>query len=477
MNEREFQAYHQKSDLLCKALTEMGQLCADMNLAEQNAKMNQLEEQIREHRFSVGIMGEFRRGKSTVINALLGENVMPSDIRPCSATLNRVTYGDTKKAVINMKDGKSERIPIEELPRYVTKLEEYEDMAADVEEATVYYPSPFCKDGVDIIDTPGLNDDERMDKVSNEVVPKLDVLVMTLVPDSPFSISEARFVRDTLLTSDLSRMIFLVNKIDMVDEDERETLLAEIRKRIQEKTLDEMKNLIGETSEEYKKAQRILNNISLYAISARDSLKGKLKGNAMLLEESGAVEFEDALTEMLTGERAALELGHAYSLLCSTAAQVESELKSRRSALDMTAADFQQKRDTLIDAKNKTMADKEQKAAELDANEEALKTSLLEKANSFYSEMEVDLKNRIDDRSVQWDVGRLTDTKYQALVSGQLQQKLGDEISEQMKAFSVRAIQDLEQSVGKDTAAISEFTSEVAKTMHGIVHQLSLIHI
>lgn len=84
-----------------------------------------------------------------------------------------------------------------------------------------------------------------MDKVSREVVPKLDVLIMTIVPDSPLSISEARFVRDTLLTNDLSRMIFLVNKIDMVDEEDRDTLLAEIRKRIQEKPLDEMKNLMS----------------------------------------------------------------------------------------------------------------------------------------------------------------------------------------------------------------------------------------
>lgn len=470
MNEKEFKAYHQKCETLTNALEDMGQLCANMNLVEQNTKLKELGDQLREHRFSVGIMGEFRRGKSTVINSLLGEKVMPSDIRPCSATMNRVTYGDEKSAVISMKDGKSERISIEELPRYVTKLEEYDDVAANVEEATVYYPSRFCEDGVDIIDTPGLNDDERMDRVSREVVPKLDVLVMTLVPDSPFSISEARFVRDTLLTNDLSRMIFLVNKIDMVDEDERDTLLAEIRKRIQEKTLDEMKNLMGETSDVYQNAQKVLNNISIYAISARDSLKGKLKNKTALIEESGAVEFENALTEMLTGERAALELGHACSILCSTAVQVQNELNTRRTALDMSAEEFQQKQDALEHAKQQILDEENRKLEELAANEEKLKSDLLKNAESYYGEMEVYLKNMVESKSSEWDKKRLSDSKYQALVTGQLQQKLGDEITEQMKAFSVRTIRELEQVIGKDTAAISEFTSEVAKTMMSVVH-------
>ena len=470
MNEREFELYRQKTEIMTAALTGMGQLCEDMNLKDQSEKMKELSDQLLAHRFAVGVMGEFRRGKSTVINSLLGENVMPSDIRPCSATMNRVTYGEEKKAVISMKDGKQEKISIEELPRYVTKLEEYEDMAANVDEATVYYPSRFCKDGVDIIDTPGLNDDERMDKVSREVVPKLDGLIMTIVPDSPFSISEARFVRDTLLTNDLSRMIFLINKIDMVDEEDRDTLLAEIRKRIQEKTLDEMKNLMGEQSEVYQNAKKVLNNISIYPISARDSLKGKLRGKPALVEESGAAAFENALTEMLTGERAALELGHACSILCNTAVQIQSELNSRHAALDMSAREFEEKQSALEEAKRKTIDEADQKIKELDSNAEELKTRLRKKAEDYYSEMEVYLKNIIDSRASEWDRKRMSDPQYQAMVTGQIQEKIKDEIGEQMKAFTVRTIGEMEQYIGKDAENISEFTSEVAKKMNGIIH-------
>ena len=99
----------------------------------------------------------------------------------------------------------------------MTKLdEEKEAQAAKVEEAVVYYPCKFCQNGVDIVDTPGLNDDERMTRITEEIIPKLDVVIMVLVPDNPFSISEADFVLNKLMTSDLGRLLFLVNKIDTV---------------------------------------------------------------------------------------------------------------------------------------------------------------------------------------------------------------------------------------------------------------------
>lgn len=470
MNERGFDAYHERQGIVSAALTDMGQLCTDMNLSDQSAKMQELALQIRDHRFAVGVMGEFRRGKSTVINALLGEKVMPSDIRPCSATMNRVTFGEEKSATITMKDGSTEKIAIEDLPKYVTKLEEYGDVAADVEEATVFFPSRFCRDGVDIIDTPGLNDDERMDKVSRDVVPKLDVLIMTLVPDSPFSISEARFVRDTLLTNDISRMIFLVNKIDMVDEEDREALLTEIRKRIQEMTLGEMEKLMGSASDVYQNAKRVLNDISIYPISARDSLKGKLKDKPLLVKESGAVEFEDALTKMLTGERAAIELGHACSLLYSIGVQVQGELDTRNAALDMSAEEFEKKQAALEEATKKTQDEETLKMAQLSQNEETLKEATLAKARAYYGEMESHLKDMIDAHADGWDMARMSDPQYQALVTGQVQEKIKDAIGEQMKAFTVRTIEEMEISIGQDARSVSDFTAEVAQNLMSIIH-------
>lgn len=59
--------------------------------------------------FTTAVVGEFKRGKSTFINALLGKEILPSDILPCSATLNRVKYSLTPSVTVTFKDGHEEQ--------------------------------------------------------------------------------------------------------------------------------------------------------------------------------------------------------------------------------------------------------------------------------------------------------------------------------------------------------------------------------
>ena len=196
-------------------LVQMQKIAQEMNLEETAKQLENRRKKLEARKFAVGILGEFKRGKSTVINSLLEKEIMPADILPTSATMNRVTYDMQPHVKLKMRDGSTMEIGIDDLPNYVTKLdEEKEAQAAKVEEAVVYYPCKFCQNGVDIVDTPGLNDDERMSRITEEIIPKLDVVIMVLVHDSPFSSSEADFVMNKLMTSDLGRILFLVNKID-----------------------------------------------------------------------------------------------------------------------------------------------------------------------------------------------------------------------------------------------------------------------
>ena len=205
-----------------QGMASLEQVCGELDLKEHAATLKTTRDRMKSQVFSVGIMGEFRRGKSTVINALLRKEIVPSDIVPTSATLNYIRWDTRPRAEIHFKDGASKEIGIDELSAYVTKItKESEQMAATVEDAVVHYPCEFCQNGVQIVDTPGLNDDERMSTISEKVIPTLDAIIMVLVPDSPFSMTEAEFVRSKVMTSDLGRIIFVLNKIDTIDEEDR----------------------------------------------------------------------------------------------------------------------------------------------------------------------------------------------------------------------------------------------------------------
>ena len=216
-NDARYTSYQNMVTQVNTGLVQMQKVAVAMKLEETGKKLEESRKKLESRNFSVGILGEFKRGKSTVINSLLEQEIMPADILPTSATMNRVTYDMEPHVELEMRDGSRLEIGIDQLPDYVTKLdEEKEAQAAKVEEAVVYYPCKFCQNGVDIVDTPGLNDDERMTRITEEIIPKLDVVIMVLVPDNPFSISEADFVLNKLMTSDLGRLLFLVNKIDTV---------------------------------------------------------------------------------------------------------------------------------------------------------------------------------------------------------------------------------------------------------------------
>ena len=122
-----------------------------------------------------------------------------------TAAITRVTYSEEKRISVLCKDGTRESATIGQLAGFATKrdAERAERNAENVEDAVVYYPTPFCQNGVQIVDTPGLNDDERMTAISENVIPTLDAIIMVIVPQSPFSASEAESVRSKVMTSDL----------------------------------------------------------------------------------------------------------------------------------------------------------------------------------------------------------------------------------------------------------------------------------
>ena len=119
--------------------------------------------------FRLLVLGDLKRGKSTLLNALLGDKLLPSDVNPCTAILTILRYGTEKQVTLFFKnDRPPQKLDIKTFAReYTIDPDEAKTLAArnqlafpEVDYAAIEYPLPLLKKGIEIIDTPGLNDTE-----------------------------------------------------------------------------------------------------------------------------------------------------------------------------------------------------------------------------------------------------------------------------------------------------------------------------
>ena len=447
-----------------EGMASLGDVCSELGLKEYADSLEKSRDHMKNRVFSVGVMGEFRRGKSTVINALLGRDIVPSDIVPTSATLNCIRWDAAPRADIIFKDGTSREVPVDDLSKYITKItKESEEVAATVDRSIVYYPCPFCQNGVEIVDTPGLNDDERMTAISEQVIPTLDAIIMVLVPDSPFSQSEAEFVRTKVMTSDLGRIIFVVNKIDNIRPKERPRLLAHIKEKIETSVLEKMAEMYGEDSREYQDAQAKIGGIRLYPISARDALEGKLENDYALLEKSGMPEFEEALSKLLTEERGMLELISPVNSILSIAKEAEHTIHMRMDAMQMEAEEFEKVQKEAIEKIKKGRESKKTEIEAVKARAGGLYHDLLPEVNAGYAALEEHLQNYVDNFPISSEdvkTSKVTEETIARFIKGAEQEGMA-----RLTACTEKMEIEIQNRVGDEIVEISKFAQELSEDL------------
>lgn len=344
LNYGSYSGFKQTVSNLTENLTQLKEYCEYVGLDHTAKSIGETIEKIANEHFEVAIVGEFKRGKSTLINALLGQEVLPADVLPATATLNRVTYSEEPYVMVEYKDGEEEKVDINRLADYVTKLSyESEKKAETVKQATVYYDTAFCKNNVDIIDTPGLNDDEQMTNVTLSILPEIDAAVFVISANSPFSQFEKEFLEKKMLTSDMGRIIFAVNCFGTFSKEDEDRIVETVEKRIGSYVIEKAKMVMGENSKEFAVYKRKIGTPKVIGVYAKKALMAKESGDAAMLEESNFPTFERVLESMLTQERGAITLQILANKIISSSSELINSIILRQNSLMMEADEFMDK--------------------------------------------------------------------------------------------------------------------------------------
>jgi predicted GTPase len=140
--------------------------------------------------FDLAVMGEFKRGKSTLINALIGANVLPAAVVPLTSVVTVVRYGTPPRARAQLLDGGMLDVGFEQLDAYTTERGNPSNTRG-VRRVEIQYPARLLEAGVRLIDTPGVGSVyETNTAVTLDFLPEADAVLFVLSAEQPASQGE-----------------------------------------------------------------------------------------------------------------------------------------------------------------------------------------------------------------------------------------------------------------------------------------------
>jgi predicted GTPase len=176
------------------------------------------DESIRERldaEFSLTVIGPFKRGKSMLINALLGQEMVTSDIAPETVTINEIRHGETSAIAACLSDGGRMRLKPNQIKRQALEPA-LAGVSGRLSHLDVRAPVEWLR-GVCLVDTPGTGDLlQRFDRQVQDYLTRADAVLFVLSPLAPLSESERAFLRLAVLSQDFGKITFVVNMLDKV---------------------------------------------------------------------------------------------------------------------------------------------------------------------------------------------------------------------------------------------------------------------
>jgi ribosome biogenesis GTPase A len=258
------------------------QILSASDRAEGSEQCRNLLVDLAEDRFNLAVVGQFKRGKSSLMNAVIGRDLLPTGLLPLTSAITTLRYGPQEKVVLRRKGWVLEsEVPLSELADYVTERGNPGN-AKGVIEARVELPVGFLRRGLHFVDTPGIGSSRTENTATTyEFLPKADAVIFVTSVEAPLSEAEEGFLRD--VRGFVRRLFVVVNKTDLLAEAQRTEVLDYVR--------------IGMESVLEARQFRV------HPLSAREALAAKLAHDNNRLRESGLPIFERALAEFLATEK------------------------------------------------------------------------------------------------------------------------------------------------------------------------------
>lgn len=449
-----FQQSRQALDRLCYELYQVIQGCVERGFLPNTLidDVSKLSQKLQSRKFRVAVLGEFSQGKSTLLNALLGEKIQPVRAIPCSGTVSVLRYGRQKRVICHYKNGQKEEVSLEKyqeiatIPKHIAMGEKGDEslLQNEIYEVILEHPDlELCRNGVEIVDSPGLNEHPDRTAITLQLLKETDAAIFLTSATRQLTQSERELLQDLKVRLNngnpnlpAHNLFIAVNFFDLVEEEEDR---HDIQQRLQSFLYGDIPLITGENRIHYISAKAALNSFS----------QGQTDAHSQSFRQ-----FTQALEYFLTSERGSIEIEQVVNQLQQVVQLSLLEIKQVGTDINLSESERQQILEQIgeasgRDVKIQIFADdliEEVIAQAIDSFEawnENLQEKILAQSKEWHS-----------DYSHLWDQKRLV-ADYANQFAMAVQKELDLWGSEQLQAKILNpALEKLEKNIREELAAL-----------------------
>ena len=296
--------------------------------------------------FKIIVLGEFKHGKSTLLNSMLGGRVLAARATPCTAIVTMLVYGDSNNVSV-YKNG-NEIPQVMSLDAFNTEYqltkEDQEKLNEqgftyrfqDIDYAQIACQHSLCANGVRLIDSPGLKESNSRTKITTRFLRQAQAIIFVLNATQIISEDERQFIKENLGKGRLTNIFFVINKINLVDEFEVDDIKKYVKLGLEECFTDEA---TGEFDQN-------LYDRRVFYVDAKSALAARSVNpiNQRQLEESGVLRLELELESFLASdEKVSAYFESSIQSLSWIIPEVQRTVRERKQVLDSPLAELEQK--------------------------------------------------------------------------------------------------------------------------------------
>lgn len=304
----------------------LGQLASALAYEDLPDELSQragtLQARLRERQLHLAVLGQFKRGKSTLINALLGDPLLPDGVLPVTAVPIFLYAGPEPHLEIYRGSSQNpESHAISALPDFVTEQGNPQNRK-DVSRVNLYYPAPLLQKSIILIDTPGIGSiHENNTETTLRFLPRCDAAILVFSADPPITATEVEFIR--ALQPHIAHAFFVLNKVDYLAPEEVTRAVQFLQ--------DALKDVLNFQTQE------------VFALSARQGLAARQKDDADAWKASGVERFAAHLAAFAEGQQGAVLAQAIRQKACALIDEAGHLLALRREAMQLPLRELDQK--------------------------------------------------------------------------------------------------------------------------------------